>query len=73
MGFTKEDIHVLDAQKFGQSWRVRRAIDVLVKAINNESLTDTILVTRPRTKPTEPHTGAATRKKKSTSKPASGK
>lgn len=63
----------LTAARLFQDMKVKSALVVLKNAIRNVLNPDEPLVTMPRTKPTEPHTGAATRKKKSTSKPASGK
>ena len=71
-GFTEEDLRVLVAQRLQLSWRVTRATDALLTAINNALQKDIVIGTNPGTKPTEKRTGAVTPKKKSIPKPESG-
>lgn len=64
-GFTEEDLRVLVAQRLQLSWRVTRATDALLTAINNALQKDIVIGTKPRTKPTEKRTGAVIRKRSS--------
>lgn len=62
-GFTKEDTRVLDAQRLGQSWQIRRAISVLTKAIKSELEKDEIITMNPATRGNVKHIAAAIQRK----------
>ena len=69
---TKENSPALSAGKFAQSWPIRRAIDVLARAISSELRTEKMTETREETRSRGRKAGSSGRSKSSTSIPANG-